>query len=221
MTRIDAKFEDLRARGKKAFVSYVMAGDPDFDRSLEIVRGLPAAGVDIIELGLPFTDPMADGPTIQLAGQRALEAGMTLNRTLEMVRAFRENDDTTFFQMTNTSSANERFRDAFHSNGTLYTSADSCRFQSILKGQSIDYCCQHPHVMSSRGDDGVADFGEVLASQNVATAADDRQFHTCFHDIANLLSDAGDFRHADARFTFTAETLTTDLEQDAFVRGSH
>ena len=95
MTRIDAKFEDLRARGKKAFVSYVMAGDPDFDRSLEIVRGLPAAGVDIIELGLPFTDPMADGPTIQLAGQRALEAGMTLNRTLEMVRAFRENDDTT------------------------------------------------------------------------------------------------------------------------------
>ncbi|HCQ57649.1 MAG TPA: tryptophan synthase subunit alpha, partial [Sulfitobacter sp.] len=85
MTRIDAKFEDLRARGKKAFVSYVMAGDPDFDRSLEIVRGLPAAGVDIIELGLPFTDPMADGPTIQLAGQRALEAGMTLNRTLEMV----------------------------------------------------------------------------------------------------------------------------------------
>lgn len=95
MTRIDAKFEDLRARGKKAFVSYVMAGDPDFDRSLEIVRGLPAAGVDIIELGLPFTDPMADGPTIQLAGQRALEGGMTLNRTLEMVRAFRENDDTT------------------------------------------------------------------------------------------------------------------------------
>ena len=95
MTRIDAKFEDLRARGKKAFVSYVMAGDPDFDRSLEIVRGLPSAGVDIIELGLPFTDPMADGPTIQLAGQRALEAGMTLNRTLEMVRAFRENDDTT------------------------------------------------------------------------------------------------------------------------------
>ena len=95
MTRIDAKFEDLRARGKKAFVSYVMAGDPDFDRSLEIVRGLPAAGVDIIELGLPFTDPMADGPTIQLAGQRALAAGMTLKRTLEMVRAFRKEDDTT------------------------------------------------------------------------------------------------------------------------------
>ena len=95
MTRIDAKFADLKTKGKKAFVSYVMAGDPDFDTSLEIVRGLPAAGVDVIELGLPFTDPMADGPTIQLAGQRALEGGMTLNRTLELAARFREQDDTT------------------------------------------------------------------------------------------------------------------------------
>lgn len=95
MTRIDAKFADLKAAGKKAFVSYVMAGDPDFDQSLEIVRGLPAAGVDIIELGLPFTDPMADGGTIQLAGQRSLEDGMTLKRTLALAAAFREQDDTT------------------------------------------------------------------------------------------------------------------------------
>ncbi|MEO0379073.1 MAG: tryptophan synthase subunit alpha [Pseudomonadota bacterium] len=95
MSRIDAKFAELNAAGKKAFVSYVMAGDPDYDRSLEIVKGLPAAGVDVIELGLPFTDPMADGPTIQLAGQRALDAGMTLDRTLEMARSFREADDTT------------------------------------------------------------------------------------------------------------------------------
>jgi len=95
MSRIDAKFAELSAAGKKAFVSYVMAGDPDYDRSLEIVRGLPGAGVDIIELGLPFTDPMADGPIVQLAGQRALAAGMTLERTLQMARAFRENDDTT------------------------------------------------------------------------------------------------------------------------------
>ncbi|NNL18544.1 MAG: tryptophan synthase subunit alpha [Boseongicola sp.] len=95
MTRIDAKFAELAAKGQKAFVTYVMAGDPDFDTSLEIVRGLPAAGVDVIELGLPFTDPMADGATIQLAGQRALEGGMTLQRTLELARAFRENDDTT------------------------------------------------------------------------------------------------------------------------------
>ena len=95
MTRIDAKFAALQAEGKKAFVSYVMAGDPDFDTSLEIVRGLPGAGVDIIELGLPFTDPMADGPTIQLAGQRALEGGMTLQKTLALARAFREEDQTT------------------------------------------------------------------------------------------------------------------------------
>ena len=72
MTRIDDKFAELNRAGKKAFVSYIMAGDPDYDTSLEIVKGLPAAGVDIIELGVPFTDPMADGPTIQLAGQRAL-----------------------------------------------------------------------------------------------------------------------------------------------------
>ncbi|GGC15001.1 tryptophan synthase alpha chain [Marivita lacus] len=95
MTRIDAKFAELRKDGKKAFVSYVMAGDPDFDTSLELVKGLPGAGVDIIELGLPFTDPMADGSTIQLAGQRALEGGMTLDRTLELTRRFREEDDTT------------------------------------------------------------------------------------------------------------------------------
>ena len=95
MSRIDAKFSALTAAGKKAFVAYVMAGDPDYETSLEIVKGLPEAGVDVIELGLPFTDPMADGPTIQLAGQRALEAGQTLIKTLELARTFRENDDTT------------------------------------------------------------------------------------------------------------------------------
>ncbi|MFK7753520.1 MAG: tryptophan synthase subunit alpha [Sedimentitalea sp.] len=95
MTRIDAKFAELTAAGQKAFVAYVMAGDPDYDTSLAVVKGLPSAGVDIIELGLPFTDPMADGPTIQLAGQRALEGGMTLSRTLELATAFRETDDTT------------------------------------------------------------------------------------------------------------------------------
>ena len=95
MTRIDAKFEELSKRGKKAFVAYVMAGDPDYDTSLEVVRGLPGAGVDIIELGLPFTDPMADGPTIQRAGQRALDGGMTLAKTLKLARAFREQDQST------------------------------------------------------------------------------------------------------------------------------
>jgi tryptophan synthase alpha chain len=95
MTRIDAKFAQLRAEGKKAFVSYVMAGDPDHATSMEVLKGLPQAGVDVIELGVPFTDPMADGPTIQLAGQRALEAGQTLQKTLDMVAAFREADETT------------------------------------------------------------------------------------------------------------------------------
>ncbi|WP_147126182.1 tryptophan synthase subunit alpha [Shimia ponticola] len=95
MSRIDAKFAELQARGQKAFVAYVMAGDPNYEASVEIVKGLPGAGVDIIELGLPFTDPMADGPTIQLAGQRALEQGMTLDKTLDVARALRETDDTT------------------------------------------------------------------------------------------------------------------------------
>lgn len=95
MTRIDAKFAELTANSKKAFVAYVMAGDPDYETSLEVVKGLPAAGVDVIELGLPFTDPMADGPTIQLAGQRALDSGMTLERTLQLATEFRKGDDTT------------------------------------------------------------------------------------------------------------------------------
>ncbi|KJZ19628.1 tryptophan synthase subunit alpha [Loktanella sp. S4079] len=95
MSRIDAKFAELRAANKKAFVAYVMAGDTDYDTGLEVVKGLPAAGVDIIELGIPFTDPMADGSTIQLAGQRALDGGQTLEKTLEYAREFRKSDDTT------------------------------------------------------------------------------------------------------------------------------
>ena len=95
MTRIDAKFAALKEKGQKAFVAYIMGGDPDVETSLEVMKGLPAAGVDVIELGIPFTDPMADGPTIQLAGQRALGAGMTLQKTLDMAAEFRKNDDTT------------------------------------------------------------------------------------------------------------------------------
>ena len=95
MTRIDARFAKLRAEGRAAFVPFVMAGDPDPETSREIVRGLPGAGADLIEIGMPFTDPMADGPAIQLAGQRALEAGMTLSGVLDLVRALRERDDET------------------------------------------------------------------------------------------------------------------------------
>ncbi|MDB6453875.1 tryptophan synthase subunit alpha [Falsirhodobacter sp. 20TX0035] len=95
MTRIDAKFAALKDQNKKAFVAYLMAGDPDAETTLAVMRGMPAAGVDVIELGMPFTDPMADGSTIQQAGQRALEGGQTLDRTLEIARRFREGDTTT------------------------------------------------------------------------------------------------------------------------------
>ena len=95
MTRIDDTFARLKAEGKKAFVSYLMGGDPDVATSLAVMKGMPEAGVDIIELGIPFTDPMADGSTIQLAGQRALDGGMTLDQVLQMVRDFRAENDTT------------------------------------------------------------------------------------------------------------------------------
>lgn len=93
--RMDQKFADLKAEGRPALVTYFMAGDPDYDTALEIMKALPGAGADVIELGAPFSDPMADGPTIQLAGQRALKAGQTLGRTLEMTREFRKDDQTT------------------------------------------------------------------------------------------------------------------------------
>lgn len=94
-TRIDRLFARLEERNRKAFVAYMMAFDPDRDGSVEIMRGLPGAGVDIIELGMPFTDPMADGPTIQAAGQRALAAGGTVTGVLDMVRDFRRSDQDT------------------------------------------------------------------------------------------------------------------------------
>ena len=94
-TRIDARFAELARQGRSAFVTYMMAGDPDPKTSLDIIKSLPKAGADIIELGVPFTDPMADGPSIQAAGLRALKAGMTLKKTLEMVRDFRKDDDAT------------------------------------------------------------------------------------------------------------------------------
>ena len=93
--RIDARFAALKAQDRAAFVTYVMAGDPDYATSLEIVRGLPAAGADVIEIGFPFSDPMAEGPPIQRAALRALDKGMTLARTLELVAEFRQGDQTT------------------------------------------------------------------------------------------------------------------------------
>jgi tryptophan synthase alpha chain len=94
-TRIDARFLELKRQGRAAFITFLMAGDPDPATSLAIIKALPKAGADIIEIGMPFTDPMADGPAIQAAGLRALKAGMTLRQTLAMVRGFRAGDATT------------------------------------------------------------------------------------------------------------------------------
>lgn len=90
--RIDARFAALKAEGRAGFVAYVMAGDPTRDQSLEILRGLPGAGADIIELGFPFSDPMAEGPPIQRAALRGLKAGLTLKGTLDLAAAFRAGD---------------------------------------------------------------------------------------------------------------------------------
>jgi len=94
-TRIDRRFAALRGEGRAALVTYVMAGDPDYDSSLAILEALPRAGADVIEIGMPFTDPMADGPAIQAAGLRALNAGQDMKRTLALVRSFRRGDDAT------------------------------------------------------------------------------------------------------------------------------
>ncbi len=93
--RMDKRFADLAAEGRPALVTYFMGGDPDYASSLEIMKALPKAGSDVIELGMPFSDPMADGPAIQLAGQRALKGGQTLAKTLQMARDFRKGDDAT------------------------------------------------------------------------------------------------------------------------------
>jgi len=94
-TRIDRRFAALKQEGRAALVTFTMAGDPDYDTSLALAKALPRAGADVIELGMPFTDPMADGPAVQAAGVRALAAGQTMKKTLALVRAVRAGDDTT------------------------------------------------------------------------------------------------------------------------------
>ena len=94
-TRIDTRFADLKREGRAGLVTFLMAGDPDAKTALAILKALPKAGADVIEIGMPFTDPMADGPAIQAAGLRALESGQTMVKTLAMVRAFRQDDDAT------------------------------------------------------------------------------------------------------------------------------
>jgi len=95
VTRIDTRFKQLGVEGRAALVTFVTAGDPDYETSLSILKALPKAGADIVELGVPFTDAMADGPPIQAASLRALAGGQSLKKTIAMVRAFREGDNTT------------------------------------------------------------------------------------------------------------------------------
>jgi tryptophan synthase alpha chain len=95
ITRIDRRFASLRDERRAALVTFTMAGDPDYESSLAILKALPGAGADVIELGMPFTDPMADGPAIQAAGLRALKSGQNMKRTLSVVREFRRGDDVT------------------------------------------------------------------------------------------------------------------------------
>ncbi|MCJ0975710.1 tryptophan synthase subunit alpha [Pseudomonas sp. PS1] len=95
MSRLQTRFDELKQQNRAALVTFITAGDPDYATSLQILKGLPAAGADIIELGMPFTDPMADGPAIQLANIRALAAKQDLAKTLQMVREFRQDDQTT------------------------------------------------------------------------------------------------------------------------------
>ena len=94
-TRIDERFAAVKAAGRGALVTFITAGDPDLETSVNLLKSLPGAGADIIELGMPFSDPMADGPAIQAASERALEAGQTMAKTLQMVRDFRQEDSTT------------------------------------------------------------------------------------------------------------------------------
>src|SRR5215468_1468184 len=94
-TRIDKRFAALKQEGRAALVTFTMAGDPDFETSRALTKALPKAGADVIELGMPFTDPMADGPAIQAAGLRALEAGQDMKKTLALVRDFRAADADT------------------------------------------------------------------------------------------------------------------------------
>ena len=94
-SRIEKRFAALKQEGRAALVTFTMAGDPDPETSLAVMKALPKAGADVIELGMPFTDPMADGPSIQAAGQRALKAGQRMTKTLAMVRDFRKDDDAT------------------------------------------------------------------------------------------------------------------------------
>src|SRR5471032_3056179 len=132
MSRLEQRFADLKTQGRAALVTFVTAGDPGYDASLKILKGLPAAGADVIELGMPFTDPMADGVAIQQSSLRALNAGQTLPKTLQMVREFRKDDQTTPIVLMGYYNPIHRFGvEAFVADGDLATPAQAAGIDFI------------------------------------------------------------------------------------------
>lgn len=146
--RLDQRFTSLKRDGRAALVAYVMASDPDHETCFEILRGLPGAGADIIELGFPFTDPMADGPSIQKAALRALKAGGSLRNTLELARRFREtNADTPLILMGYANPIESMGYDAFAQ--AMHASAPMARSSLICLQRKMRRCAPRSRVMRS------------------------------------------------------------------------
>jgi tryptophan synthase alpha chain len=129
MSRLQTRFAELKEQNRAALVTFVTAGDPEYDTSLAILKGLPAAGADVIELGMPFTDPMADGPAIQLANIRALAAKQNLAKTLQMVREFRKDNNETPLVLMG-------YFNPIHKYGVPRFITDDVRLPTVLNGSS-------------------------------------------------------------------------------------
>lgn len=150
--RIAATFERLRAQGRKALIPYVTAGDPEPAATVDILHALVAGGADVIELGVPFSDPMADGPVIQKAAERALARGIGLGRVLDDVRAFRTRDSTTPLVLMGYANPIERY-DQRHGAGRFVADARAAGVDGVLV---VDYPPEE-----------AADFGRALQAQGI------------------------------------------------------
>ena len=140
MSRIAARFAELKAQGRAAFVPFITAGDPDFETSSAILQALPGAGADVIELGMPFSDPMADGPAVQASSLRALKAGATMARTLDLVRSFRQRDDIVL------ELAGRIIPDAGHEANLMVDEDDCC----VVDSQRFVSPARHSDLLASR-----------------------------------------------------------------------
>jgi len=166
MNRIDSTFAALRERDETAFVAYVAAGDPDFDRSLEIIRALADAGSDIIELGVPFSDPLADGVVNQMAADRALKAGMNTGRVLELIRKFRESHDTPIVLFTYLNPVYTYGFEKFHSDAAT-AGADGILLLDLPPDEAI----QNSELANSGGLHPIRLIAPTTPAERVATLA--------------------------------------------------